>query len=84
MEWLQDSWQQLVGVLVLVAAAVRIREQLSEARKDISDMQRQVERLMTKSQALQEAVTVLQASSQMERDQRKMLWDFANKLRDRQ
>tara|TARA_B110000444_G_scaffold259594_1_gene303840 strand:- start:2977 stop:3243 length:267 start_codon:yes stop_codon:yes gene_type:complete len=82
MEWLQDYWHQVLFIGFVLVNAIRAREQLTEARRDLHLLQKQMDRVLRWTQDQQESLVVLQAENQVEKEQRRMLWEFTNKLRD--
>jgi len=82
MEWLQDYWHQVLFIGFVLVNAIRAREQLTEARRDLALLQKQMDRVLRWTQDQQESLVVLQAENQVEKEQRRMLWEFTNKLRD--
>jgi|TARA_R110000751_G_scaffold115924_2_gene215505 hypothetical protein len=82
MEWLQDYWHQVLFIGFVLVNAIRAREQLSEAKKDLIVLQKQMDRVLRWTQDQQESLAVLQAEKEVEKEQRRMLWSFTNKLRD--
>jgi len=82
LDWLSEYWHQILFFGVIIVNAVRAREQLSEAQKDLSTLHKQMERVLRWTQDQQEALVKLRADTDVEQDQRKMLWEFTNKLRD--
>ena len=82
MEWLQDYWHQVLFIGFVLVNAIRAREQLSEAKKDLIILQKQMDRVLRWTQDQQESLAVLQAEKEVEKEQRRMLWSFTNKLRD--
>ena len=82
MEWLQDYWHQVLFIGFVLVNAIRAREHLSEAKKDLIVLQKQMDRVLRWTQDQQESLAVLQAEKEVEKEQRRMLWSFTNKLRD--
>ena len=82
MEWLQDYWHQVLFIGFVLVNAIRAREQLTEAKKDLDLLQKQMDRVFRWTQDQQESLVVLQAEHQVEKEQRRMLWEFTNKIRD--
>lgn len=82
MEWLQDYWHQVLFIGFVLVNAIRAREQLTEAKRDLELLQKQMDRVLRWTQDQQESLVVLQAENQVEKEQRRMLWEFTNKLRD--
>tara|TARA_Y100000389_G_C17016434_1_gene296695 strand:- start:2 stop:268 length:267 start_codon:yes stop_codon:yes gene_type:complete len=82
MEWLQDYWHQVLFIGFVLVNAIRAREQLTEAKRDLAVLQKQMDRVLRWTQDQQESLVVLQAENQVEKEQRRMLWEFTNKLRD--
>ena len=82
MEWLTDYWHQILFFGVIIVNAIRAREQLSEARKDLDILQKRLFRLEEKDQHQQEMLVRMTAEVEVEKEQRRMIWQFINKLRE--
>jgi len=82
LDWLSEYWHQILFFGVIIVNAVRAREQLSEAQKDLAMLHKQVDRVLRWTQDQQEALVKLRAEVDVEKEQRQMLWEFTNKIRD--
>ncbi len=82
MDWLKDYWHQLLFFGIILVNAIRAREQLSEARKDLDLLNKRIHRMEEKDHKQQVDLVRVQAENEVEKEQRRMLWEFVNKLRD--
>jgi len=73
LEFLQQYWQQVMGILALVVVAVKLAASVRELRKDVDDIVKRDTYVET---------TKLRAEMDMLEKQVSALWGHANKLRD--
>ena len=73
MDFLNDYWEQVVFVGLIIVLFTRMRSQIAELRKDVDDMEKRNTFIET---------TKLQALPDAHSDQITALWDHINKLRD--
>ncbi len=77
LEFLQQYWQQVMGLLALVVVSVKLAASVRELRKDVDDIVKQRELRDTYVET-----TKLRAEMNMMEKQVSALWNQANKLRD--
>lgn len=71
--FLQEYWQQVMGLLALVIIASRLAASVKELRKDVDDIVKRDTYVET---------TKLRAQVDMQDKQISSLWNHVNKLRD--
>jgi hypothetical protein len=71
--FIQEYWQQVMGLLALVVIAVKLSSSVKELRKDVDD-------IMARNTFVE--TTRLKAQVDMHEKQISALWMFTNKIRD--
>ena len=78
MEILSDYWHQILFAVGGVVACVRISDEVKSLRKDLTHLTEELQRRDTYVETVKQ-----RAEIDMQKKQISALWDFANKLRDR-
>ena len=78
MEILSDYWHQILFSVGGVVACVRISDEVKSLRKDLTHLTEELQRRDTYVETVKQ-----RAEIDMQKKQISALWDFANKLRDR-